>query len=54
MGQAWPSAVPDSYKIVAQEFTVLDGTLSPLSLLEPRRDAIVSATSSDTLPLTQV
>jgi len=35
-----PSAIPDTYRLVAEEFNVYDGTLSPAGLLEPRRDAI--------------
>lgn len=35
-----PSAVPDKFILVPEEFTVHDGTLSPAGLLEPLRDAI--------------
>jgi hypothetical protein len=35
-----PSAVPDKFILVPEEFTVHGGTLSPAGLLEPLRDAI--------------
>ena len=35
-----PSAVPDKFILVPEQFTVHDGTLSPAGLLEPLRDAI--------------
>lgn len=35
-----PSALPTKYILVSQNFTVADGTLSPMSLLEPRRDVV--------------
>jgi len=35
-----PSVVPTKYLLVSDEFTVADGTLSPLSMLEPRRHAV--------------
>jgi hypothetical protein len=38
--QVAPSAIPSRFILVADEFTVAHGTLSPLSLLEPRRDVI--------------
>lgn len=38
--QVAPSAIPAKYILVSEEFSVAAGTLSPLSLLEPRRDAI--------------
>ena len=38
--QVVPSAIPDKFVLVAEELRVSEGTLSPNSLLEPRRDAV--------------